>query len=399
VLHSNDGRAAAQGSSPTIRTDAMGTNLQFDFYSGFDDAGLSGVFFWYGIRTEYDPALANAGEKTVEGPIRVTWGSCNAAGVINDFGSPVCVTYDSYPGDLNGYINIAHADSVQIGLENQTRCARFKATACGQTDGTYWDNIRMGFLTGIAGRTDVSTFFWCLLGDTFPFNETISPGSTAFDTTTALVKDGLNNAKSGGGEGGISGDSLVYTSPFAYDDSRMDLVFRIKPGPGNYSVKGNRSSALWKVPSNPGLGTASAGDNSFWGQYMKQTAEKNGEVGSSPTGHTNTVWDPQTWNSARMDSAQATSLYPVLFRSIANVAYDTWQSTYIESDPKGGAQGSGGLPAPLAQPVNRCYVVNPNGPINQSNICCDPASCAALGTTYPPPGYPAGTTTYEGTKI
>src|SRR5262249_29055094 len=213
------------------------------------------------------------------------------------------------------------------------------------------------------------------------------------------MKHGLNNGKAGGGEGVIPGDSLVYSSPFAGNDARVDLVFRIKPGPGNYSVKGNRSSALWKVPSNPGLGTASAGDNSFWGQYMKQTAEKNGEVGSSPTGHTNTVWDPQTWNSARMDSAQATSLYPVLFRSIANVAYDTWQSTYIESDPKGGAQGSGGLPAPLAQPVNRCYVVNPNGPINQSNICCDPASCAGLGTTYPPPGYPAGTTTYEGTKI
>src|SRR5262249_46189328 len=58
---------------------------------------------------------------------------------------------------------------------------------------------------------------------------------------------------------------------------------------------------------------------------------------------------------------------------------------------------SGGLPAPLARPVNMCYVVNPD--VSVSNICCDPASCTGLGTSYPPPGYPAGTTTYEGTKI
>jgi hypothetical protein len=399
VLHDLSGRAAAQGSSPTIRTDAVGTDLQFDYYSGFDDAGLSGVFFFYALRTTYDPVLATSSEKQLEGPTVTTWTAFTTAGNIIDFGAPVCQTLDSSPADLNAFIDIAHADSVQLGLENQARCARFSATACGQTDGSYWDNIRMGFILGGVAKPSVSTSFWFLLGDTFPFNESISPGSTAFDTVTALVKDGLNNAKTGGGEGVIPGDSVVYTSPFSGNDTRMDLVFRIKPGPGNYSVKGNRGSPLWKIPSDPGLGTATGGDNSFWGQYMKQTAEKNGEVGSSPDGHTATVWDPQTWNSARMDSAQATNLYPVQFKSIGNVTSDTWQSTYIESDPKGGAQGSGGLPAPLAQPVNFCYVISPGGPVNNSNICCDAASCAAHSTTYPPPGYPAGTTTYEGTKI
>jgi hypothetical protein len=404
VLHDLGGRAAAQGSPPTLRTDASGTDLQYDFYSGFDDAGLSGVFFWYALRTEYDPALANATEKTVEGPITTTWGAMATAGGINDFGTPVCQTLDSSPGDLDPFIHISHADSLQVGLENQTRCARFAATACGATDGSYWDNLRMGFITGAVFKPNVSTYFWFLLGDTFPFNEGVSPGSAGFDTVTALVKDGLNNAKTGGGEGVISGDSLVYSSSFSGNDTRMDLVFRIKPGPGNYSLKGNRTSALWKVPSDPSQGTASAGDNSFWGQYMKQTAEQNGEVGSSPTGHTSTVWDPQTWNSARMDSAQQTNLFPVQFRSIGNVATDTWQGTYIESDPKGGAQGNGGTPAPLAlaNPQPMCFVVDPNGPLNQSNICCDMAHCAALpgAPSYPPAGYPgAPTTTYEGVKI
>src|SRR5262249_60192496 len=117
------------------------------------------------------------------------------------------------------------------------------------------------------------------------------------------MKHGLNNGKAGGGEGVIPGDSLVYSSPFAGNDARVDLVFRIKPGPGNYSVKGNKSSALWKVPSNPGLGTAAAGDNSFWGQYMKQTGEKNGQDGSAD-GHTASVWDPESWKSPRVYSAQ-----------------------------------------------------------------------------------------------
>jgi hypothetical protein len=204
----------------------------------------------------------------------------------------------------------------------------------------------------------------------------------------------LNRGKTGGGEGVISGDSLMYTSPGA--DARIDLVFRIKPGPGNYSTKGNRASALFKVPSNPGLGTSAGGDNSFWGQYLKQTGEKNGQVGSAD-GHTATVWDPQTWNSARMDSAQASQLYPVAFKSIGQVAADNWQGTYEESDPKGGALGNGGVsPAPLAQQVSLCYVIDLNGPVNSSNICCDPTSCTGLGATYPPAGYPAGTTTFEG---
>jgi hypothetical protein len=103
-----------------------------------------------------------------------------------------------------------------------------------------------------------------------------------------------------------------------------------------------------------------------------------------------------------MDSAQATNLFPVQFKSIGNVANDAWQGTYIESDPKGGAQGNGGTPAPLAlaNPQPMCFVVDVNGPVNKSNLCCDPTSCGALSATYPPAGYPgAATTTYEGVKI
>src|SRR6185369_875587 len=89
VLHDLAGRATAQGTPPPLRTDASNTNLQFDFYSGFDDAGLSGVFFWYAIRVKYDPALANANEKQVEGPVQPEWSSVNTAPAINALGVPL----------------------------------------------------------------------------------------------------------------------------------------------------------------------------------------------------------------------------------------------------------------------------------------------------------------------
>src|SRR5262249_17060996 len=157
VLHDLAGRATAQGTPPTLRSTLLGTDLQFDYYSGFDDVGLSGVIFFYGIRVMYDPALANSSERQVEGPTTIQWSSMTTAPSIAKFGCATCQVKDSSPSDLDPFINVAHADSVQIGVENQTRCGRFAATACGQVDGGYWDNIRMGF---IQAKPALSTFFW-----------------------------------------------------------------------------------------------------------------------------------------------------------------------------------------------------------------------------------------------
>jgi uncharacterized protein YozE (UPF0346 family) len=139
----------------------------------------------------------------------------------------------------------------------------------------------------------------------------------------------LNNGRSAGGEGVIPGDTLVYSSSFAGGLTRMDLVFRIKPGPGNYSTKGNMASQLLKVVATGNIpaNLVTAGDGSFWGTYMANNSDQ-AEAGSpglvgSANGHTATRWDPQTWNSARMDSAQQG----------ASVANAQWMTTFHESDP------------------------------------------------------------------
>jgi len=261
----------------------------------------------------------------------------------------------------------------------------------------WWDdpsNDQSAMTVGVPG---VCASF--LLGDTFTFNEDIAPGAVAFDTTTALVKNAQNLGRGDGGEGVIPGDTLVYWSTGHGDDTRVDLVFRVWPGPGNYSGRNTggaqdpwelRHHPLLKVPSAGDVPSnhVTAGDGSWWGSYMAD----NGEVGSSPSGHTATYWDPQTWNSARMDSAQW-NYAPLTFRSdnIGTPVDDTWMGTYHESDPKYSTLG-------IARRL--CFLVNMAGLADNTNTCCSAPECAALGASWPPAGYP-GTdiTTTEGTKI
>src|SRR5262249_2541796 len=132
----------------------------------------------------------------------------------------------------------------------------------------------------------LSVDLWQLTNDTFPANETAGlPGTAAFDTTTALIKTGLNNAPATG-DGlrfDIPGDSsvMIAAAGFGTDGRvRTDLVFRILPGPGNYQVAAGRSmvpggspaGVLLQVPTNQAA-VAVAGDASFWGQYMANPGE------------------------------------------------------------------------------------------------------------------------------
>ena len=113
----------------------------------------------------------------------------------------------------------------------------------------------------------VATDPWRWLNDAFPFNETPGlPGTTSFDTTTALMRTGLNIADEVGtpNRPDIPGDSVVVMATNV--SGRVDMVFRIKPGPGSYLVDGQRASGLRVVPTS--TLTAIAGDGSFWGQYM-----------------------------------------------------------------------------------------------------------------------------------
>jgi hypothetical protein len=398
VINAASPRGILQGTPANLKTEAGNINLQMDYYSGFDANALTGVVFWWGVR--YMGAGLTSLNQIAE-PKVANWSPINTPGFISSYGTPTCATMDT-DADLDGSMPIAFTDSCQFGLENQVRCGRYGSTACGETRGTYWDNVRAGFIRGAAAVPSVATGAWMLYGDTFPFNEDISPGSVEFDTTTALVMSSLNNGNPAGTEGVARSDTLVYDSPYSGNDARMDLVFRIWPGPGNYAgrnVGPGGSQDPWALRHNrilkvPAVGDeagnyASANDGSFWGQYMGN----NGPVGSA-SGHTSTYWDPQTWNSARMDSAQL-NYSPVVSVPRGLPLVDTWMGTYHELDPNYNILG-----------ITRdlCFLIAPTGVANHTNTCCSEAQCAGspFFTSWPPPGYdpaPGSTSTKEGTKI
>jgi hypothetical protein len=264
-------------------------------------------------------------------------------------------------------------DSIRIFVSTLTVCAAFGIPPqCGKPEGGYFDNIRVCFVSD-EGHP-LSTDSWDLLQDTFPFNEDITPGTASFDTSTALLKCG-GDAR---GVGIIMGDTLTATAPFA-TNTRVDFVFRILPGPGNYTDSGiTLSPLIVKDPS-----------RDFWGTYLLD----NGPFGT-PGGHEAGVWDPSVWNSARMDSMDSRNVSPLVARVLGVPAKDRWQATLHEMDPNYTALGI---------PRNICFLVDPNGNPDSHNVCCSPERCEAAPffDLWPPLAYPPGaqTTTIEATKI
>jgi hypothetical protein len=334
--------------------------LTFDLYSGF--MSLDESVFWFRGARAYQPGVYT---QPVSGT--PTWSSALYPPSITNQPVPLCQPDGRSISSL-GFPPGA-VDSLRAIVSIQTAGYRFGGTNLGNTRGTYIDNIQVGFIREAAPLITMS--IWERFQDQFPFNETITPGDNAsFDTTTALMKNGLNIVAPAEAPGVVAGDSIVVTSPWNGDGittgTRLDLVFRIDPGPGNYTVKGNRSSALVnKDPAHP-----------FFAAYLAN----NGQFGT-PGGHPGGVWNKNVWNSARMDSADA-NLYPVTSRSIGGAIEPTWQGTLHESDPKYNTLGID---------HNLCFLVDPNGAVNQTNIDCS-------GVPPVPYGAVSGTTK-ENTKI
>jgi hypothetical protein len=347
--------------------------LEYQLYTGTMDVDQA-VFWNVGARY-HGPGYLQQADEIVPG-----WSDNIVAPLVMMESDPRCVVFNTGT-DLDGIIPPpSQLDSLKVFVWAQTRCSRFGASfLCGKTNGTYFDNIRVGFTGGKVAA--ITAEFWNLLADTFPFNEGITPGSAAFDTTTALIKQGSNLASEARDEGVIIGDTLVVDSPFASPagmTTRIDLIFRLKPGPGNYSPKGSPGSPLIeKDPSHP-----------FWATYRASPGPF-GE-GVHPSGG----WDLTTWNSARMDSADNLNLSPLVSRNLGVPVLDKWHGTLHEDDPNYSTLGI---------PHNICFLVDPEGEADNSNICCSAAICAALpfNESWPPSSYPAGipTSTIEGTKI
>ena len=331
----------------------------YDIYSGFMSLDES-IFWQFGARF-YGPGSLQpqSGDKC--------WSREQIYPFIVFQPDPFCIR------DLNNLSSVGvpagTVDSLRIMFETISQGWRFGGTNLGNTRGTYVDNARVGLVRG-GEAPPISQEIWNKYQDQFPVNEGITAGDNAsFDTTTAYVRSGLNIVAPATAPGVVAGDSILANSTYVGDGTttgvRMDLVFRIDPGPGNYSVKGDRTSALVERD----------GAHPFWASYKAS----NGTYGT-PGGH-GATWNRNVWNSCRMDSADG-NLYQITARGIGGPGTPVWAGTIHELDPKF---------ATLGIDHNLCFLVDPNGTTDQANLICD-------GSVPAPYGAVSGTTK-ENTKI
>jgi hypothetical protein len=390
------------------RDDATTTDdyyVVFDLYAGIFNLMFTGNAWTFGFQS-YPAQQLDGPSSTLQ---TYCWGEIRYPGFQLTSADLRCIR-DFEVAKGNGLIRTTNPgsrpDSMRIFLGKNQQCFRFGVTgsACSPTQGAYFDNVSLLLSDAPYPNAEGSPIIgdiWTWFNDTFPANDgtsvapgvAVQPGTAAFDTAAAYIKSGLNTAQSTGDANrfDIPGDSLVIVAGQNIHD-RVDMVFRIKPGVGNYHVIGDPSSGLRPVPTDP-VNVVSAGDNSFWGQYLAQPGAMSSGVHGNPgvggPGGGANWWNKNVWNSARIDTAEI-NLYPIQTYcgfdcnfNFAVTAY--WMATYHELDPKWNTLGI---------THNKCFVVNPGGPQNSTNITCS-------GTIPPGVGYDPATptTTKEGTKI
>jgi flagellar hook capping protein FlgD len=169
--------------------------------------------------------------------------------------------------------------------------------------------------TQVASDLSVDQADW--FQDAFPTNgdPSLLASPATFDSTTAAVETDHNLAPCGGAQprAVIPGDYCYINTPATVD--RVDLVFRIFPGPCNYHTCGLVTSGLRRIPSAPANGISVPGDGSFWGAYMAapglfSTPGAVAKHAAAPSG-----WSRDVWNSAQCELAAAGLYRTSLFGS------------------------------------------------------------------------------------
>ena len=296
-------------------------------------------------------------------------------------------------------------DSIRVYLHQMARCFTFTTLSeadcspnTGANAGIYYDNMSLALIDS-APPAGVNVAIWDLINDCFPSTSnsalTASQGiggiGTAFDTTAAQVRTGFNTAQATGDatRPNIAGDTTVVTAAGA--GVRLDMIFHILPGPGNYVTPGNRTSGVARRPDANGAGrvAATALDlTNFWGAYLA-----NNGIFGSPGGHPLGKWSEHVWNSARMDTAER-NLFPTANNgSVVGLPGGVYATMLHE-----GATGSEDQTKfnNLGITKNRCFMVVPTGDANSTNISCSglpPVTYTAAA------GYNGVPTTKEYTKI
>jgi hypothetical protein len=288
-------------------------------------------------------------------------------------------------------------DSIKIVITRWAMCSYWCITnTCGTRDGDYIDNVRLCLPPPVLGGGDaIYVDMWDWNNDTFPVNESVGyPGVAArFDTCAAHIKIGLNTESSYPSDDtrfNIPGDSVTVTTTNSDNQpARVDMVFRILPGPGNYVTVGNRASGLRAVPSDPApASSGTTGASAFWKTLMANPGE-------FAKGDHSGGWNVNTWNSIRMDTLEI-NRFP--WGAITNPQLTVaggFQGTIHEADIRLGT-----VAAPiLGIPRNICFAKDPlSTVVTDANITCSGAPAWVLANPTLA-GYNNVPTTVEYTKI
>ena len=332
--------------------------LWYDIYTAIMDPFTKGNLWRFTCLSYPANAKANHGSYPA-------WGQMRFPPFIIFNPDPQCLI-DFEQLVANGMVKTSNGnglpDSIQIGVGKVQQCFRFNVSSgCSPTEGAYFDNISLALIDGQPAQLTASIWDW--INDAFPANETAGlPGTANFDTCGAHVMTGVNNAQATNDNNrfDVPGDSVAVSS--SANTARVDMVFRILPGPGNYEPKGRPDiGTIVRRPDNRAIVTK--GDGSFWDQYRQIPGDF-----ASPNAivlHHNAVggWDPNVWNSARCDTSEV-SVFARQAPGSANVQggpldATVWSSTYHESDPHFNTLG-------ISHP--RCFVTSATAPVT-SQIC------------------------------
>src|SRR5262249_25823348 len=137
--------------------------------------------------------------------------------------------------------------------------------ASGAKAGGYFDNLSIGFFDQKPAVLAIN--FGTNLQDCFPYNssnQNVTAFGAAYDTLAARIQTGNNiapNAKNDltgvNARENISGDTVQVVAAGA--NVRVDMVFRIMPGVGNYVTLGSKASGIARRPDvNPRVAASAA---------------------------------------------------------------------------------------------------------------------------------------------
>ncbi len=376
--------------------------IDFDLYSGIFDPPTHGAYWQY----YFQSYPANSKTQVGAPAVHTAWGQRRTPPYIIFVGPDKLCFRDfvDHPVKALSMLKTSNAsglpDSVRIGVKKWQRCfVPGVTTGCSPTDGAYWDNISLTIIDGEPAALGAQ--FWDLYADTFPANDDNAlPGTAGFDTTSAYIKSGLNiSQQSGALRIDVPGDSAAVTGGDPTGVGvRVDLVFRIMPGPGNYVNPNNAvTSRLRKLPTSATEVAALpvVSSTNFWESYLASNGVA-GTAGGHPTVSGKKIWSPNVWNSARCDTAEVNT-FAFQGRGVLGGPGDNgiWQTTYHEAEL--------GIRSGLGISRHRCFVATPSEQINKTDCVHNPPATGAgydlTWVTAAGSSYDGNPFTTEGTKI